>query len=700
MIDYSKLRKVPLLRILFPFILGILFTSLFFFHIDCVIRFIYIVLFILLTASLIVLFINPREKIFDYLLFGLIFIIGMVYSHASLKTPSIEQKEKFYHGIVCEVPQLKKNSSCFAVQLDRNQFPDLTFQEPKMFLYTTRDSLLVDSVCIGKKIIFYGKLNPIKNLGNPGEFDFKKYLSTKYILFQSYVPLSRLDFSTTNHGFFLKRFASDVCKKIIHQLQNYSFNDNSFAILLALIAGNRDFISDDLEKSYVNAGVVHVLSVSGLHVGIIFMFLQVLLKFLDYHKRTRFFKVIFILLIIWIYALISGLSPSVMRAALMFSLITVGQSTQRDISPFNILALSALIMLIINPLQIYDVGFQLSYLAVFGILYFQPVFDSWFTAQNRVVDYVYKLFSVSLAAQLSTIPFILFYFNQFASYFWLANLLVIPLSFVILILAIIFICISGISAVSGLLGWVLNVSTYLMNSWIKLIEQIPGSVIHDIHFPGLFVVISFVFIFSLFSWIKKPQAIKLYFVLLSLSVFLLFGIFRNTQKINKNMVVVYNIPKYSSIAIYSDSLNCVIGNYEMHSVPGYVQEIYRRHRQIEDIDKKMEYYRLDSIFADSDSGFFNNQKSVSVITVGENSKIMFYPGNRFEKQIFDIKAEYLIVSGNKYPPSAPVFANSIILDSSNKMYIEQYWETYCRKWSKNIVIVRKQGAYKIEIDKI
>lgn len=695
--DYSQLRRIPLLRILFPFVLGIVFAVIFLSFLNRYIWGFYGLVIVLLTVAIIVLFNSQRNKLFDYLLMPILFLIGSIYAFTSLKTPPIELQERMYRGFICEDIQLKKNSTCLTIQLDRNQFQGKFYMhEPRMLLYTNRDSLFSDSIRIGDEVIFYARLDSIKNLGNPGEFDFKKYLSTKFIAFQTYVPIFKLKIVKTENQKIINRFASNVRSKIILQLHEYPFSKNTFAILLALTAGNREFVSDELERSYINAGVVHVLSVSGLHVGIIYMFLQILLKFLDYHKRTRILKVAIIIIMIWIYALISGLSPSVMRAALMFSLIAFGKSIQRDISSFNILALAALIMLVINPLQIFDVGFQLSYLAVFGILYFQPIFDSWYTAKNKIVDYIYKLFTVSMAAQLSTIPLTLFYFNQFPSYFWLANFLVIPISFIILILAIVFLIFSGIPLIAGGLGWLLNITTCTMNGWIVLVENLPGSVIKGINFPVFQVILSFGFIFYLFGWIKKPRISRLYFVFLLLIGYLINGIIQKYKPVDDNMIVVYNTPKYTSIVVFSDKQNYIIANYNGDSIPANIQSMYKRHWQVEDIQRRMVYIPLDSLSVSTNKAYIKNEISITTINYSTDKTILFYPGNRYDKQIMDIEAEFLIVSKNCFPPQRTLKAKSIILDSSNKPYIEHFWISYCQKWSKNLVVIRKQGAYTIK----
>ena len=323
------------------------------------------------------------------------------------------------------------------------------------------------------------------------------------------------------------------------------------------------------------------------------MFLQILLKFLDYHKRTRLLKIVIILFVIWLYAIISGLSPSVVRASLMFSLISIGGSLQRDISSFNILSLAAFVMLLISPMQVFDVGFQLSFLAVFGILYFQPMFDRWYSPKNKPGKYVYQLFTVSISAQLATFPLTLFYFNQFPLYFWLANLLVIPLSFVVLILALFYIFLSGIPYLGVAIGWILNTITSVMNGWIHRVESIPGAVIGDISVHGSTVVLFFVIILLLFSWFQKPKFYKL-FSLIVIFIFLsVQGAYRNYNSENRNEVYVLNVPKSTLIAVCSQSQNCFYGDYKTDSVPAGTQSLLHKVSLKLGMNGSCRYVRLD-----------------------------------------------------------------------------------------------------------
>ena len=171
---------------------------------------------------------------------------------------------------------------------------------------------------------------------------------------------------------------------------------------------------------------MHVLAVSGLHVGIIFFILNFLLTPLNRNKRLLKIKLFLLVGALWFYAFLTGLSPSVMRSCTMFSFIVVGENLNKRTNIYNTLAASAFLLMLINPLIIFGAGFQLSYIAVISIVFFQPRLAALVAVKNRILKYVWDLFTVSVAVQIGTAPISIFYFHQFPVYFWLSNFIVIP----------------------------------------------------------------------------------------------------------------------------------------------------------------------------------------------------------------------------------------------------------------------------------
>jgi competence protein ComEC len=218
-------------------------------------------------------------------------------------------------------------------------------------------------------------------------------------------------------------------------LSTYVRDRNQFAVASAIMLGYNDYMNGDITRAYASSGALHVLSVSGLHVGIMFFMLNVLLKFMDNRgRKLEITKSVSIILFIWLYACLTGLSPSVLRSAMMFSLIQSGTLLKRHVNTFNIVFGSAVVLMLFNPFIVTEVGFRLSYLAVLGIIYLQPKIYSLWAFKNWFLDKAWMIVAVSLAAQIATFPLSLLYFHQFPNLFLISNLVVIPVSNLILFL--------------------------------------------------------------------------------------------------------------------------------------------------------------------------------------------------------------------------------------------------------------------------
>ena len=296
-------------------------------------------------------------------------------------------------------------------------------------------------------------------------------------------------------------------QKSLDALEQYIHAERERAVDEALIIGFRDKMSFDVMQSYAAAGVIHVLAVSGLHVAILFAMLQWLLSFMRRKKHGRIFQAILIVIIIWIFTLVTGASGSVIRAATMFTASPLAGRC-KSASMYNILAGSALLILLFNPSLIMDVGFQLSYVAVIGITSLYPYVNNWLYRENALIDKIWKITAVSIAATVATLPLTSFYFNQFPTYFLIANLIVIPLSGIILQTGLALIVFQFIPPLAWLLGQLVFALTWIMNEFIISIQQLPGSVIHLPYMPlltAILLVAAIIFSFRVFYPEKKKS---------------------------------------------------------------------------------------------------------------------------------------------------------------------------------------------------
>jgi competence protein ComEC len=258
----------------------------------------------------------------------------------------------------------------------------------------------------------------------------------------------------------------------------------------ALLLGQKESLDKEIKNAYSETGTMHILAVSGLHVGIIYAILLLPLKRFKSDSKFRKGYLLTVVGLIWLYAVMTGFSPSVVRASTMFSLVTAGQMRKKKPSIWNVLAFSAMLMMVVEPEVIFDVGFQLSYLAVAGIVGLQPVILRWWIPGNVVLEYFWQSAAVSLAAQLVTFPLSVFYFHQFPTYFLLANLIVVPLAFLIMAVGVPFLFLGWIPMLGEVMGWLVNWMIYIQNQITFFIQLLPLGKIDrlTITFSGMVLV--------------------------------------------------------------------------------------------------------------------------------------------------------------------------------------------------------------------
>jgi competence protein ComEC len=324
----------------------------------------------------------------------------------------------------------------------------------------------------------------------PNEFDYKGYLASKGIHFRQFLGKNMLVLPVPQ-TYQLKFTLEHLRHYFAQVIERYVLRPESKQIALALLLGQKESLGKEVKQAYSATGTQHILAVSGLHVGIIY---SILLLPLTYFKQEghalRKSYLLLVMGLIWIYALMTGFSPSVVRAVVMFSLVTLGQMRKRKPSIWNILSCSALLLLVLDPGVGTDLGFQLSYLAVAGIVGLQPLILQLWSPSNRVLDYFWQMASVTLAAQLITSPLTIHYFHTFPSYFLLANLLIVPLSYLILCVGVPFLLLAWIPFLGRVLGAIVDFFLLLQNEITYQIQDLPAALWQGIHlsFAGMLAI--------------------------------------------------------------------------------------------------------------------------------------------------------------------------------------------------------------------
>ena len=299
-----------------------------------------------------------------------------------------------------------------------------------LLYYPVQSEIIIDR---GTTLLISQAIRNISPPSNPDEFNYHEYLKRKNICGQLFVKHGNwviLGNDGLSNPFQLFDYIREQGESVLRKRMNPSTS----GISLALLLGNRREISASVKTTYSRTGASHILAISGLHVGIVYGFLLIFFK---RYRKTLLFS-IFSILVLWSFAIISGLSPSVSRAALMFSLFSVAILMQRKAHPLNTLALSAFILLLIDPNLVFDVGFQLSHLAVFGILTVFSSLSGLVSSKYNLLNKIWDLTAISISAQIFTFPLIIYYFHGFPLLFFVSNLIVIPAACLILVVGLIF----------------------------------------------------------------------------------------------------------------------------------------------------------------------------------------------------------------------------------------------------------------------
>ena len=416
----------------------------------------------------------------------------------------------------------------------------------KIILYFKKDSL-PPPVVYGSQLVFKKPLQQIKNSGNPGGFDYKRYSLFKGITHQVYLKPGEFTCLASTNKIWLNSFLDATREKVLTILRTNIQGDKEVGLAEALLIGYKDDLDKALVQSYTNTGVVHIIAISGLHLGLIYWLLLLLLKPLPRRKSAKWLRPIIILLGLWVFSLLAGAQPSILRSAIMLSCIVLGENLSQKTSIYNTLALSAFILLCYNPYWLWDVGFQLSYSAVLSIIIFmQPIYNLFYI-KNNLLDVLWKLNAVTIAAQILTLPVSIYHFHQFPTYFLLTNFVAVPLSSLILLGEILLCCVSFFPSIALLTGDILQWLIWLMNYYISRVERLAYSLWDGLQINIAQATLLFVFLAGTSYWLFEKKKPGFQLGLVALCGFFLLRVISFWQADRQQKIIVYNVPQHSAI---------------------------------------------------------------------------------------------------------------------------------------------------------
>jgi competence protein ComEC len=553
-----------------------------------------------------------------------------------------------------------------------------------MVLYFIKDSTIA-RLNYGDRILINKKLLEIQNSGNPGAFNYKRYSAFKQIFHNVFLKKDDWVLLPDKNINLFKQFLFSSRENILHALyQNMQGKDDQLAIAEALLIGYTQDLDKDLVQAYSNTGVVHIIAISGMHLGLIYIMLVWIFSRIPYLKKLRLLRVILVLSCLWLFALLTGGSASILRSAVMFTCLVIGDNFTRKASVYNSLAASAFILLCVNPFYLWDVGFQLSYLALTGIVIFQKPIYHLLYVKNWVLNKVWELTAISLAAQLLTFPICLYYFHQFPTIFLFANLLTVPLSTLILFIEIFLVAFSWIPEISFLIGkltwwliWVMNKIILFFNSLpYALWDRIPASVASTLLLYSLVVCAGY--------WLlnKSKNAFRL--TLFSLLAFAILNAFNKWNIAHQQKIIVYNVPKHQAIDFVSGSNYKFTGDSVL-AVDGMLQNFHIKPGRI--------LMQL------------NNDNAVSALAYGKKNFYHFLDKTllildssiAYEPQLQRMNVDVIIISKNPkiyISQLANVFnCRQYVFDASNSLWKIAQWKKDCERLHLPFHSVPEQGAF-------
>ncbi|MEJ7694991.1 ComEC/Rec2 family competence protein [Daejeonella sp.] len=431
----------------------------------------------------------------------------------------------------------------------------------KIIVSIQADSINTLDLKYGDLLLIPSKFDSIDPPYNPGEFNYKAYLGDRQFYHQAFLPQNQFYLVNRDEGNPCISFALSLRKRLVDKFYKYLPDKNAAAFASTLILGYRAELSRELIEAYSKTGTMHVLSVSGMHVGIVFMVLSVVLKFMDKTKGTRLIRAILIISIIWFYALLTGFSAPACRAAVMLSFIVLGKALNKHQNTYNLIAISAFLLLIYNPFYIVDAGFQLSYLAVVGLVYFHPKIYQTIYVKNKLLDHMWSYSALSIAAQIATFPFSIYYFHQFPVYFLFSNLLIVLPVAVIMYSGILLMFIPD-SLILHYAGKILSILINSTNEILYYIENLPFSSWGGIWINTMqCVLICLLIILASFRLAFSYRRFNLPIVVLT--IFLCSNLswtwLRNEKQ---HQIIFYNLKKKTGIAYLSQGKSIIVSDVD------------------------------------------------------------------------------------------------------------------------------------------
>ncbi|QIE59395.1 ComEC family competence protein [Rasiella rasia] len=592
-----------------------------------------------------------KRKLHPTPVFGLIvcfIFFGIGFANYTLRLPKYQpshytnnlQKDTF---LQLKIKEHLKPNSYYENYLAEVIFQNATKTTGLLLLHIEKDST-VASLAVDEYLVVKGNPQRVRQPRNPYQFNYAQYMEHLGVHREMTIKSNSMLFRRKVHTSIVG-FSERIRLHLIAKLQQTTLKHDELSILQAFVLGERRAIDKQLYEAYAAAGAIHILAVSGLHVGILYFILLFLLKPLTYTPYGARSRSIIIVLLLWCFALLAGLSPSVVRAVTMFSFFTVATALNRPTNSFNTLLLSFLVLLLIAPSWLFHVGFQLSYLAVFFILWLQPKLYALYKPKFYIDKTLWGIITVTIAAQAGILPLSLYYFHQFPGLFFLTNIVVLPVLGILLAGGLLLIVLAACNAVPTGYTEIYNEAITILNDFITWVAQQDFFLVRNISFSAGKMMVSYLVLVCLVILWKKTTSRRLVITLGSIALFVSVCIW-DKKETSLNELVVFHKNRKTLIGVKTQEQLLLFSNDTTQidatqPIPGYRAKMAIDSTTIAKVPSLFEYGDTTFLILDS-LGVYSKLQQVDIAILTHSSKVNL---TRF---IDSVQPKLIIADGSNY----------------------------------------------------
>ncbi len=646
-----------------------------------------------------------REYYTGALLILLTFLIG--YTRYSSMHPNMDQthyshkikgSELYISAKILTIPKKTTRYSCFIqVNAIGNSIDYMSHVTGKMAAYFKLNDTIVNSYSPGDEIVFYGQVNALRHSRNPNAFDFNDYLKTKHIYHRVDISPELHKYTSKNLANPIERLANSIRSYALKTFDKYLENKDHRSLTGAMVLGFRNTIDPKLYASYTKTGAVHVLAVSGLHVGIL---CQILLFFLNRLFKSsnsdRLIKIVILIFCTTTYILITGGSAAVMRASVMIIIYYIGKYWADRVDSYNVLSMAAFFLIVYDPYMIFQASFQFSFLALLSILYFYTTIYNWIfkycEINSRLINYIWQLIALSISAQILVAPLTVYYFHKFPFYFWLSGIVAVPAAYCVLVLGILMIATEYVFPIANEVIEIVLTSIFDVFIYsIQTIEHLPLATIDNLWLYTHELLLLYI---SLGLFLAGKHAYKANYIIASLVILMVFTLSRfhyTNESDTQSAITIYDNYK-GHIIDFFDGRTCysIRSNEIAERTVEFITANNRIQRKTEDV---IDLNRLDSLTTTS---FIMTRNLIQF----KNESILLLDSN-YTTHKHPIQINTAIVIGGmksrldsikKY-----VKADKWIITQSEKQYKQTKWKKWCDQNNIEKVSIKDYGAYSYDV---